>query len=157
MKALPWLLAIAVLILLFFVFMPIGGTSKYAAAKTACLSNMKQLTRALEMYSNSNDGKTPIGDWAKVLPIKDKRILSCPLLAMDKRGDWGYAMNSKMVGIAVNKVKSPEKAVVFFETDALGPSVIANLSARVLRRHGPGSIQAFLDGHARFIRDETQP
>lgn len=83
-------------------------------------------------------------DWTK----EDDGIWSCPdVLLQRKHG--GYAMNFAVMGKRLADYEHPATTAMFFETDALGIDVIANLAARC-GRHNGGSLIAYLDSHGTF-------
>jgi prepilin-type processing-associated H-X9-DG protein len=159
MKVVRILICLVAALLLFICFWPIGGTPKEQSKKTACLSNLKQLSLLLTMYAGDNDGLTPKDDWAEALTQgKDryKFLALCPTASTDKL-KGGFALSLAMAGVKIPKSADPERTITFFETDALGPSVISNLAARNRDRHDGGSHVAYLDGHAKRIPEDEEP
>ncbi|MEQ1823779.1 MAG: hypothetical protein ABL949_14825 [Fimbriimonadaceae bacterium] len=132
--------------------------TRYSPDANRCMSNVKQLGTAMAIYTGETDGVLPPSSW--VVPLKpiantqpnwsipDDGIWSCPdILAQHKHG--GYAMNSELMGTRIDDYEEIARTIMFFETDALGIDVIANLAARS-GRHSGGSNYAALDTHAAY-------
>lgn len=77
--------------------------------------------------------------------------MECPQVIKDGK-HFGYAVKLGLVGMNTLEVKDHDKTVMFFETDALGESVVANLAARCARHSKDGSIVTYLDTRARFVK-----
>lgn len=160
MNRTPWIYALIVfpLICLLGVFlMPGGGNSRESARKTMCLSNLKQMATSALIYIEDNGGRLPHKEW--VDPInsyaKAAELFTCSIMVRDKK-QWGYAMNSKVMGTVVAKASDPTKTTLVFEVDALAKDVVANTAARSLDRHpvgnSTGSNESRLDSSAKFIQ-----
>lgn len=134
--------------LLAFEFL-LGGN--YATPKKHCLSNLKQLSQSLLAYAAANDDQAPPQDWmTHLLPgTIGEDVGSCPLI-IEEGKKFGYAMNADIIGPKLSNLDPT--TISLFDTEALGPSVIANLAARATR-HGPGTNVAIVDGSAKFLRD----
>lgn len=145
------LLAIVVLGGACVLMLPFGGHSKEGAKRFACLSNVKQLTVALNLYAEKFDGRYPSPSWWPHLKplVKSEDLLTCPVMYTENRR-FGYAMNLALVGKRAAAFKDPAKEILIFETAALGEGVVANLAAMVGERHKGGSNLGFADGHAKF-------
>lgn len=102
------------------------------------------------MYWSDNDDHMPLENWIDALDqiMKNPSHMDCPDV-MKTQKHFGYAMLLGVAGLEVGKVKEPEKSVMYFETDALGRNVVANLAARS-GRHSNGSFLVFFDTHARY-------
>jgi hypothetical protein len=113
---------------------------------------MKQVGTATAIYWSDYDDHMPLENWMECLEptLKNPTLFVCPNIAKAKKG-YGYAMKYGVVGIDTVEVMDPAFTVMYFETDALGRSVVANLAARS-GRHNNGSIIVSFDTHARFRR-----
>jgi hypothetical protein len=135
-----------------FLFFPVHQ-DKQASVKTQCLSNIKQTSTATALYLSDNDDRMPLANWMTSLMayIKDRELMQCPQVKRDGK-HFGYALKLGAVGMNTLEVKDHDKTVMYFETDALGESVVANLAARCARHRPDGSNVSFLDTHARFVK-----
>lgn len=135
-----------------FLFMPVHNDRR-ASVKTMCISNMKQTGGATALYSSDHDDRMPLANWMpSLMPYtKEQALMECPQVIKDGK-HFGYALKFGVVGIDSLKVKDHETTVMFFETDALGESVIANLAARCARHAKNASNVSFLDTHVRFVK-----
>lgn len=120
------------------------------SVKAHCASKIRQLTASLLLYAAANDDCAPRQDWLEQLApaTKNSEIRSCPLVKQQGK-EFGYAMNEAILGKSISKLDPA--TIALFDTDALGPSVIANLAA-MSNRHGGGSLTGRLDGVAKYKR-----
>src|SRR5687768_13760386 len=98
-------LAIAVFILTF----PGGHRPSMTIA---CIVNLSNLSKALQMYEGDNDGMTPPGRWVETLQgyYPDYVELKCPLYD----NPIGYALSTQMEDVDSDLILNPSKAVAFF-------------------------------------------
>lgn len=148
------ILAVAIVVGLAVIILPFA-VRPARFQKTQCISNIKQLAAGMLVYVESNNGLLPSTSWVQPLTqivktqLPEKELpWSCPDITLqEKRG--GYAFNYAVMGKRLADFPNPETTPLFFETDALGVDVIANLAARC-GRHKGGSQIGYLDGHAKF-------
>ncbi|MEQ1823263.1 MAG: hypothetical protein ABL949_12180 [Fimbriimonadaceae bacterium] len=136
----------SLLVMSMALFFPLGYDNPNAAVKTHCLSNMKQTATATGIYMLDHDERMPLANWMpSLLPYsKDHRVTECPLIVKNRRR-FGYALKGGNVGLNTHKLKDLEKTVMYFETDTLTESAVADLTARCARHRKDGSIVSFLD------------
>ena len=82
------LVVIAIIAILAAILFPVFAQAREAARRTACVSNMKQLSLGISMYTQDNDERLPIlgvlaegrGRWMwQVMPyIKNRQVFTCP-------------------------------------------------------------------------------
>lgn len=144
------------------IILPILASSNHASPRTWCISNLKQLGTSTQIYVADFDDRFPPRKWVdELFPyFKNRTLLTCVGIAsLEKK--WGYAMHSEIMGKKATTWKEPNKVVVFFETDALAPDIVANLAARSLTRHGTGanagSVVSYADSSAKFKRGSERP
>lgn len=138
-------------LILYPVFFPVHG-GRELAPTTRCLTNLKVLGVSMEIYISDFDDRYPWVNWDKELEPyhKSRDLLTCPLLAREEK-QYGYALNREILGKDAATLSHPEKTVVFFESDALAPDVVANTAAIAATRHDGYSNISFADGHAKSV------
>lgn len=149
-----WLTVLGVLlVVLVYMFMPVSPDGHEPAGKTGCLSNMKQTATATAIYMGDHEERLPLENWmTSLMPFtRNRDMMGCPQVIRDDK-HFGYALKLWALGINVTKVEDPVHTVMFFETEALGESVVANLAARCARHTPTGSNVSFMDAHARFMK-----
>jgi len=80
------LVVIAIIAILAAILFPVFSRARAKARQTACLSNVKQIGLALEMYCQDNDECFPVVDhttgygwWAPLYPyVKNAQVFRCP-------------------------------------------------------------------------------
>ena len=120
-----------------------------------CLSNVRNVALAFQMYLADNDDAFPAtASWRPLLEgyLKNDDVLVCPE-AEDGRGYYAY--NSALSGRTLNDLERPEGVVIAFETDAArmlsgGPELLPEEP-----RHLGGDSYGFADGHASWSRRES--
>lgn len=130
--------------------------------RVMCASKLKQLALAHLMYSEDYDEMAiPATKWqAALMPyLKNEEIFRCPKAVDDSGASaFGYAFNA---GLSMKRLSSKDKSeqtICFFETNSLGPNVsggrdlVANPG-----RHIERSGFAYLDGHAKMVKDGADP
>ncbi len=158
-KSNPWLLRAALalfLIVLVVIFYPVYLSSRPAAKRSACISNLKQLGMAMVLYLDEHDDHACLNNWTDALYpyVKNWRLYTCPsvqpkdAVAGAKPTVSGYAMNYRLVGAAMRTVN--KDCALLFETDALSPDVVASVNARNGRHDGKSSV-LFTDTSARLV------
>ncbi|MEQ1936607.1 MAG: hypothetical protein ABL962_22370, partial [Fimbriimonadaceae bacterium] len=114
-----------------------------------CATNMKQIGTATAIYLGDNNDRMPLENWIDGLfaYTKNSDITDCP--EIKKAGKhYGYAMKIGMIGLNALTIEEPGATAMYFETDALGKNVVANLAARGFRHNKAGSAVTFADTHA---------
>jgi prepilin-type N-terminal cleavage/methylation domain-containing protein/prepilin-type processing-associated H-X9-DG protein len=122
------LVVIAILGLLAAVLFPVFAKVRENGRRTACLSNMRQITIALTEYAQDNDSFFPLtvtreGDWASAVfrygPAKSVfRCPSCPVpdgwdFAFPKLTAKGYALNAALYDTSEDNLALPLGRVRF--------------------------------------------
>lgn len=150
----------------FLLFMVATGGGGFRPAKrTACLSNIRQLSLVNLMYAADNDDTLPLADnWREVSepyikPEEDylqqkyvKREMKCPIATTP----WHYAMNTQAAGYQIENGHDEldYERVMLFEADAYLPNASGGAEWFVMRHDGFGTI-GFVDGHAKFISEKS--
>ncbi|UCC69576.1 MAG: DUF4190 domain-containing protein [Armatimonadota bacterium] len=131
---------------------PVFARARASARKAICLSNVKNISVALQMYMADYDGRLPdADDWCGNLQeyLKNYDVLLCPAA---KDLDCAYAYSSDLSGADLASFYDPPTTIVIFESD-LGWNA-SGLPQDLLPpepRHLGGDNFGFLDGHARWI------
>ena len=152
-----WLLIVFLILaagLLYAIFAPVGYPI-HAAMRSACLSNLKQLALAQQMYASDHDGRFPFRDnWMDATEKyrKNDDILRCSKLRKDKAPQnlYGYAMNQAMSGS--KEPKDPDTVPLVFDSINLARNASGTLeSLPNPPRHGKVDNIGYADGHAKGI------
>lgn len=142
--------AVIALAIVAMYFGPIHGSHE-DSKKLICISNLKQISSAMQLYLDDSNGRFPPQGWqSELMPYtRNADLCSCPKIPSEKHGQ-GYAMNVSLMGVVAATITEPELMPMFFETDALGVDVLANYSARSRTRHGKGTVGVRVNGLAYF-------
>ncbi len=122
------------------------------ARQTACISNLRQIGSALQMYVADWDGALPPATrWRSAPQVYTRRadVWVCPAAMAPP----GYAFNKRLPGLAVARIPDPAFVVTVFDANAarlgvLGDAALAPGSAR----HPEGNCYGVLDGSARCLQ-----
>jgi prepilin-type N-terminal cleavage/methylation domain-containing protein len=133
------LVVIAIISILAAILFPVFARARESARRTACLSNMKQVTSGILMYTQDYDevlpyqqdgdlcdyGKSPHAVWINsVMPyVKNKQVWSCP--SADKGTQWGplptamsdsnYWYNGQASAKPIGAIPLPAQSILFVE------------------------------------------
>ncbi|AIE85326.1 hypothetical protein [Fimbriimonas ginsengisoli] len=127
-----------VLLLLASILVPVsagGGGSP----KTACLSNLKQLSMAASMYAQDFDRLPRFGTWIEDLNPYDKstQILTCPVLK-EQGKRFGYGLNGLLPQQGTD-FEDWNDTPLFLETSWLAPNALVYSPISTTRHGGGGS------------------
>ena len=129
---------------------PMIEKARASAQKSVCLSNVKNLSLAMQMYLVDYDDQFPEADgWVEALAdyIGDESVLKCP--EDDSEARCSYGMNAALSGRSVGELENPAEIVVFYETASPGDNPVGGAEDVVdPPRHPNGNSYGFADGHA---------
>lgn len=138
-----------------FLIPPCG--SRVKARQSACLSNVKQLATALNLYADENDSKfPPVGsNWNKTIVdySYNAKILKCPSAGFKNKPS--YAINKSVAGISIKSLKNAKSTVLLFESRPGGNLFGAQELRSKYPRHSGGENIGFADGHASFVEQKN--
>ena len=149
LNTLPYLLD-APLALQATMLYPVIKEARGSAEKAVCLSNVKNLSLAMQMYLADNNDRFPATErWVEeMMPyLRNEEVLKCP--ADESDAMCSYAMNEALSGTRLTEVQDPAGLVVFFETAHPGDNPVGGPDDVVSPpRHEGGNHYAFADGRA---------
>ena len=119
------------------------------AVEITCVSNLRQLAMGCLMYAREHNGTLMTADWVNEVTrqTQNEALLHCPAVPDDV---LGYAMNEKLVGMALEAVADADRVVLLFERDpGDGPAVGG--PADMVARHDGNTVVAFADGHVQVL------
>lgn len=117
------LVVIGIIAILAAILFPVFARAREAAKRTACLSQMKQLALASEMYAQSNnDGLAPSANYGEAIPtlwtviiqpyVKDKGVFLCPS-AEGSRFSAGWTTRDRQsIGYTTATAYDPDGCIV---------------------------------------------
>lgn len=137
------------------VLFPVFARARESARVSMCMSNMKQLALAAQMYAMDHNGKLPdrlnwraqIKDYLGV-PLEE---MQCPV------GESIYAFNKNLGGIKDSQIADPTETIMFFEAERDLPNATGSRADAILPHQGEGNF-AYADGHVKKLSDvPSQP
>jgi len=131
---------------------PVFSRARATARKTVCLTNVKQVSLGLLMYTSDWDETYPdSANWCEDLDeyVNDRGVLVCPEAP---KQDCGYAYNASLSNAKIIGIDDPANTVGLFESDkgwnaAGDPAELLPIEPR----HLGGDNFGYLDGHARWL------
>lgn len=123
--------------------------------RPVCLSNVKNITLAFQMYLADNDYVfPPAGEWCDTIReyVKNDQVYRCP----EAGGvPSGYAYNVSLDALPLDAVARPAATIVVFESDkgwnaVGGPELLPKEP-----RHSGGDYYGCADGNAHWASRET--
>ena len=99
-----------------------AGTSSAQEHNRICVSNLREVHRALISYVKTNQKFPHADNWTESLKplVSSQNVFNCPA---SPDGKWGYAMNEKLSEKKMSKVRAPHFTNAIYETGDLRPNV----------------------------------
>ena len=137
-----------------YMMMPMFEDLRKKAQQPTCLSNLKQLGLAALQWAQDHNETLPPAEWvAELEPYhKNAAILVCP-----SRPELtvGYALNVKLVGVALGDITNPAETIMFFESNVGGDNPVGGPELVPEEGvHNGGVNVIFVDGHAQWVSVE---
>jgi hypothetical protein len=171
---LPQLIVVGLIVLvLAAILVPVFASAREKAREVSCLSNLKEQGLAALTYSQDWDNTLPAArGWMETLePYVTKADnglhgasiqsrFQCPDAVANYSGTlknvYGYAYNSRLSRVKLDKVEAPAEMVMIFESSSLLRNADDPFRS-VARpgRHYGGNVICFADGYARFANEWT--
>ncbi len=145
------LIGLPCMTVLLVVIWPTGTHCGGAPPSSMCASRVKTMLVSSLIYANDFDDKiAPTFTWMNSLLPYIKSESEFHDTKAEAQFGYGYAMNDDSSGRKTEKVSKPDKFVLIFESSLPGRNAHGNLSTlQRPGRHGSGSVEGFLDGHAK--------
>ena len=165
------LLAVVILVVI-GIFVPHHSHEK--ARQETCLSQLRQLATAIQMYEQDNSGRLPGADWVNDISNYvggSTKMFFCPSdAALDKQTPVSYGYSGLLLradgsGVNEKQISAPADVGVLCDAYPSPPFPHGGIvsgggllpAARVVTpssRHTKGTMMAYADGHAKFIPTE---
>jgi len=153
--------AIVVSVACFIFLMPIGSP-KEASKRTACLSNVKQMSLAALAYANDHDDKLPLAvNWMDSTPMyvgrgnyapsETERVYHDVTFSGDQ---YGYAFRLQASSKEISSIKTPSSFALIFDSKLMQRNAGSGLETLPSpgRHQGRNSV-GYLDGHAKSVTE----
>lgn len=174
------LVVIAIIAILAAILFPVFARAREKARQTSCLSNLRQLGTALQMYVQDydemtpphNDGEDMLADnpgrfVIRLMPyIRNEQLLGCPsdqgwkAPSQDPAARWSsYCVSSVCSARPDAMFEDPANTIVLMDgqeadlgidDDDQRPDHPGHVSIRAYFRHNDGMNVNFYDGHAKW-------
>jgi len=135
---------------------PVFVRARESARKAVCLSNVKNMALAINMYATDYDAYPPGDRWCDAISdyVKNQDVFTCPD-APDQ--DCAFAYNVELDGAPWNDIADPGREIAIFESDA-GWNVFGGMELLTPEpRHLGGDNYGYADGHAAWEPRSTPP
>lgn len=179
------LVVIAIIAILASILFPVFAKAREKARQTTCLSQVRQISTAIQMYSQDNSGRYPSDPWTSGVSAYlggANKMFFCPSdSANDTQQICSYGYNGNLMrldatGINEGQVNSPVDVAVLCDCSpvrpiatASGTSSTANYipgaglmgdstnASTPIGRHSKGIVVGFCDGHAKYVPADFTP
>jgi len=139
-------LGLFVLAVLAAILLPVFAAARETAQMEACMTNMKQLSRAIQMYTADYDGRLPVFGMRALIGAyvqPGAKVLRCP--SDDTPQLISYALNPDFAGWILSQIETPERTVLLYEGD----------DEDIIMRHKDGLNIVCPDGQVRWIKETS--
>lgn len=146
------------------VLFPVFSQARFAAQRSVAVSNLKQSSLAVLMYSADWDDRLPPAvSWvdATVPYSKNEQIYKSPAASRQDKGAYGFAFRKELGLKKIASYRDADRWAMIFDSTILSRNATSGLeSMPVPGRYGSGTSTsngvAFLDGHARSLLDSEK-
>jgi len=126
----------------------VGIPQERICHRANCLSNLKQMALAMQLYASDYDGKLPsYQNWEQQIfgYIRNSLVFRCP--DATNAQTLYYSMNFKLSGKRLKEIQFPESTIMLFECNDLGLPIARHhfLEFKHLCN------VAFVDGHVKGL------
>ncbi|HEY3297457.1 MAG TPA: DUF4190 domain-containing protein [Armatimonadota bacterium] len=149
------LVIIPIIAIMAAIVFPAFAKARESARLTSCLSNVKQISLALMMYTEDYDQNfPPVETWQDALQpyMPSKSILVCP---SDKSGGPSYGLNAGLKDVLRSNMPDRESVVIVFESKPGKNRFGGRELLPYPLRHQRGSNFGFGDGHVKWMIEST--
>ncbi len=138
-RLMEWGLVLCVLAIFSSILFPVFAKPREKSRQTTCLSQVRQIATALQMYAQDNHGYLPKAEnWIEAVTSylgDSKKMLLCPSDGANYHEETiSYQYNSSLSGVNVNTIISSTETPIVW----------------CLGRHSGGSMIGFADGHVKY-------
>ncbi len=126
------------------VLFPVFSRGRAKARVSSCLSNVKQVVLAMQMYADDYDGHLPNAwTWTEDMAayLNNEEILQCPLAPMEPSS---YAMVKRWSEWKLEDIPDESKAIIIYDAQPDGTPAFRH-------NDGDGLNAGFADGHAQML------
>ncbi|MCC7231173.1 MAG: type II secretion system protein [Fimbriimonadaceae bacterium] len=154
----------ACLAILAAVLFPVFSQARFAAQRSMAISNLKQSSLAVLMYSADWNDRLPPGvSWvdATFPYAKNDLIYRSPAASKVDKAAYGFAFRKELGLKKIAGYRDPDRWAMIFDSTILIRNATSGLETMPQPgRYGSGASAsngvAFLDGHARSLLDEDR-
>jgi hypothetical protein len=123
-----------------------------------CISNLKQVTLALQIYVEDYDGHLPGSPrWMDAVRpyTASSDVFQCPTARKDDPAAYGYAFERSLAGRALPNLMSSETKPMVFDSGWLYRSAAGPFKSAVCLpgRHNHKDAVGFADGHVKLVTE----
>lgn len=140
------------------ILFPVFAQAKESAQAAVCLSNLKQLSLGMIVYSSDHDDRLPSArNWhdATLPNMKSSSVHQCPKSESKDANRSDYAMNRDLSRANLEKLDNPETTIMLFEAAGAGKNKFGSVEMMPDPSwHGSrGNAVAYADGHVVRLRE----
>jgi prepilin-type processing-associated H-X9-DG protein len=133
------------------IMLPVFTQAREKAKTVTCMSNQRQIARALQMYAADNDVLPAASQWTdKVKPyLRNDYLFVCPSA---KQLECGYAFYRPLGNRKVSSISNPAAVPMIFDSSK-GQFNYADEGQSLDFRHLNGAVISFVDGHLKWFKE----
>jgi hypothetical protein len=129
---------------------PVFSQARERARQAVCLSNLKQMSLAMQMYAQDYDDRLPRRvDWMDALGpyIKAEPVFHCPSVQAEGQTSYGYAFNSALAGQKRSKLPRLARTPALYDSSDLSRNASDPVTSLPNPPRHLGNIIGYADGH----------
>ncbi len=148
-RLLEILVVVAILAIVTALIFPVFARAREKARQTSCLSNVKQISVALQMYAQDYDGYLPsANEWQELVQpyLNTEQVFHCP--ARMEGTLPHYALSPFVAGRKLEEIAEPDTTIMIYEVGEGGQPAFL---------HNDGMNVGYVDGYARWVSEDDAP
>jgi hypothetical protein len=145
-----FILLLAGLAIMGALLFPVFAQARERARQAICLSNVKQLSLAMQMYAQDYDDRLPQrANWMDSLElyVKNEAVLHCPSVRQDSPTSYGYAFNSALGGKKRSKLPGLATTPALYDSSNLARNASDPVTSLPNPPRHLGNVIGYADGH----------
>jgi hypothetical protein len=140
------------------VLFPVFSQARAKAQQASCMSNLKQLSMGVMLYTQDYDMRNPpASTWSDRVIVytgRNRLLLHCPSTPPDN--PCGYAYNSRQSGVRLQDIKYPAETPMIYDSSAGKWNAADPVSSFAPRHRSLGNV-GFSDTHVKAFSTAPPP
>ena len=142
------LVVIAIIAILAAILFPVFSKAREKARQAACTSNLKQISLAVQIYTQENDEQFPTAlNWPTTIGMSGSKALICTSQGKNDAGGNSYGYSNRLSARKLGEFASPELEVCVADCVKEAADRVLYVGTQIDMRHSKKALVAYADTH----------